>query len=177
MTTATEVGRTIALETLLDEATAIRCYIVALDMADDHERALTLIRQACAGGLDPLSTLLTLQHWKDAGTRQPWEPGIRGPAYMSVTAEQVRHISARVAGLLYEAGYQAGATAALRAGFDHGKAFNAYAQRRADEVRRYEDRYEEMNACLGRPPGWRYDGGPVSWETGMPVGVVRDVRA
>lgn len=44
----------------------------------------------------------------------------------------------------------------------------------ADE--RYRERMAEMaaagaqiNAELGRPPGYRYDGGPVDWEAGRPL--------
>lgn len=29
--------------------------------------------------------------------------------------------------------------------------------------------YERLNADLGRPAGYRYRGGPVDWETGMPA--------
>ena len=90
--------------------------------------------------------------------------GMRGLA-----ASNLRNITARLAGLLYEAGYSAGASAALRAGFDGGRAANAYLLQCATEISRYEQQAELVNAALGRPDGYAYIGGPVHWDTGLPA--------
>ncbi len=43
-------------------------------------------------------------------------------------------------------------------------------RRRAAEAQRYAEVAEQVSAELGRRPGYRYRGGPVDWETGLPVG-------
>lgn len=57
-------------------------------------------------------------------------------------------------------------------------------QQRATAEERYQQRMAEMaasaaqiNAELGRPPGYRYDGGPVDWETGRPLAPGEQVNA
>ena len=55
---------------------------------------------------------------------------------------------------------------------------------RVTAEQRYQERMAEMAACaaqinaeLGRPPGYRYDGGPVDWNTGRPLQPGEDVNA
>ncbi|MEU4772942.1 hypothetical protein [Micromonospora sp. NPDC023644] len=57
-------------------------------------------------------------------------------------------------------------------------------QQRTTAEERYQQRMAEMPACaaqinaeLGRPPGYRYDGGPVDWETGRPLAPGEQVTA
>jgi hypothetical protein len=57
-----------------------------------------------------------------------------------------------------------------------GCAWNDNAERRRTYEQRVTQRRAQMeadaarsNERLGRPPGYRYDGGPVDWETGSPL--------
>lgn len=43
-------------------------------------------------------------------------------------------------------------------------------QRIAIRLAEMESRHAEQNRRLGRPDGYRYRGGPVDWETGLPAG-------
>jgi hypothetical protein len=44
------------------------------------------------------------------------------------------------------------------------------AQRRAEAEQRAEERRIADNIAAGRHPGYRYRGGPVDWESGLPAG-------
>ncbi len=48
-----------------------------------------------------------------------------------------------------------------------------YAELVADRVGAYGAAAARMNTRLGRPAGYRYDGGPVDWDTGQPLDVPR----
>jgi hypothetical protein len=43
-------------------------------------------------------------------------------------------------------------------------------QQRAERLAEMELRVNRLSSELGRPPRYRYRGGPVDWETGLPAG-------
>lgn len=46
---------------------------------------------------------------------------------------------------------------------------HGYDQKVAERVALFERCAVQLAKAMGRPPGWRYTGGPVDWETGRPV--------
>lgn len=93
---------------------------------------------------------------------------LRGPQ-QTFTREQVAYLLH----LAYDAGRTARYVADV-AELHAGWARHPHQRTTADE--RYAERMAQFAACaaqvnaeLGRPPGYRYDGGPVDWETGRPL--------
>lgn len=94
---------------------------------------------------------------------------LQDPARQTYTREQVAYLMH----LAYDAGRTARYVSDL-AELHAGWARHPIQRVTAEE--RYQQRMAEMaaaaaqtNAELGRPPGYRYDGGPVDWETGRPL--------
>lgn len=76
--------------------------------------------------------------------------------------------------LRYRDGWHAGRTTAIALVGEIGhlwmnQARKAYSERIRERLAVMEASYAEINAKLGRPEGYRYDGGPVDWETGAPL--------
>ena len=102
---------------------------------------------------------------------------LQDPTRQTFTREQVAYLTR----LFYDSGRTAryvGDLAELHAGWAR------HPLQRPTAEQRYQERMAEMaanaaqiNAELGRPPGYRYDGGPVDWETGRPLRPGEDVNA
>lgn len=117
---------------------------------------------------------------RTAPVRVAWPVDLR----QAIHAELVGHLPVDVAALVEQArreGYAAGRLETLRqvaanwaefdilgAGWQH-QARKTAEQWIADRIALFEAGREKTNARLGRPPGYEYRGGPVDWETGMPV--------
>lgn len=80
--------------------------------------------------------------------------------------------------------YESGRTAAYRDDLAelHGtwarhRAGRRHAELVAERVAEYSDAAARLNARLGRPLGYRYDGGPVGWETAWPARRIPDAMS
>jgi len=91
------------------------------------------------------------------------------PRQRTFTREQV--------GYLMHLAYESGRTATYREGLaelhsvweDRAERRRTYEGLVADRIAAYTAAAERINAKLGRPDGYRYDGGPVDWDTGLPA--------
>lgn len=151
-------AREIALDTTLTEAEAEAALAIAAEMVGP-ERAEALVREIHGLGLRA-GTLATLGHLAT-------EPDIAAAARLILDASLMRHVADSFIEAVQRQAYEAGVNAADW----HGARTDgtATADRRAAELARLADAAALVHAGLGRPEGYRYDGGPVDWETGRPA--------
>lgn len=101
---------------------------------------------------------------------------LQGPQ-QTFTREQVAYLMH----LAYDSGRTArhlDDVAELHAGWArHPRQANAAQQRYRERMAEMAAQAAQVNAELGRPPGYRYDGGPVDWETGRPLRGVGQVTS
>jgi hypothetical protein len=98
---------------------------------------------------------------------------LQDPARQTFTREQVAYLLR----LAYDSGRTAayvGDLAELHADWARHPLQQVTAvERYADRMAEFEIAAMKVNAALGRPPGYRYDGGPVDFETGRPLQSMR----
>lgn len=113
-------------------------------------------------------TLAAAEQIRRRYTGTGW-PGAPVRTYTDAQAAYVAHLA-----------HESGRTSAyldglaeLHAGWARSRWRRRYAELVADRLAADDAAAAGINARLGRPAGYRYDGGPVDWETGRPLGVSR----
>lgn len=122
------------------------------------------VADACEMGLSLVGPIATL-----AAIIEPI-PTKPGSHVHDISPAETLRITERFACLVYDAAYAAGARAAIRAGVavDHDKLHSEVEQRVSAELAQMRANAAAMHAQLGHPYGYRYVGGPLDWDSGLP---------